>query len=423
VAGDFCIIEAFHHGRWHRAAQVERVAGGARLDPTTIEYDVDYAATYLGARGVEAVSLRYPVNFDLRRVGSLPAFCIDLMPQGDARRQLLGRLARQGRDPTDWAILTHGAGNPVGNLRVLEAVAEPTPPHPGVARAELIARGDGYRAWAEAQGIPMTGSSDTAGASPKLLMAEDGDGAFHADGALDDDRAQRHFVVKFPRGRTRSDALVLATEAPYLEVLRALGLRCGEPLTYYDPGVLFVPRFDRIRRDEGIERRGMESAYALLGVVEAGSMLAFEALCSAVAAVVDDPERDIVELVLRDACCLALGNPDNHGRNTSLLKHADGSIALSPVYDFAPMYLDPEGIRRQTRWRSERKGGLDWSDVCASLDELVDRARLAGALRALGERLGDASRTMRDCGVEPSVIEDRARPIARVASALTKVEG
>jgi serine/threonine-protein kinase HipA len=254
-------------------------------------------------------------------------------------------------------------------------------------------------------------------------MTEDDEGSLHADGALEDARAQRHFVVKFPRGRTRSDALVLAMEAPYLEVVRELGLRCGEPLTFHDPGVLFVPRFDRARHGEGVERKGMESAYALLGMVEAGALLDFEALCAAMAAVVDDPGRDVVELVLRDACSMALGNPDNHGRNTSLLKHADGSVELSPVYDFAPMYLDPEGIRRQTRWRSERRGGIDYNDVCVSLDELVDRATLATAMRDLGERLEDAPRIMRDCGVEPSVIEDRTRSIAAVTAALAKVEG
>ncbi|MCB9592536.1 MAG: HipA domain-containing protein [Sandaracinaceae bacterium] len=415
-------IEVHHGGRWHAAASVERFGERrTRHASTHFEYDIDYASARLGERGAQAVSVAYPVDLDIRTASTFPAFAVDLLPQGEAQRTLLARLREAGRDTSEWAQLGAGAGNPVGNLRVAEAVT-PVEPAEGVPREDIVRRGDQFRAWAEAQGIPMTGASDTSGASPKLLLTQDRDGRYHADGALPDARAARHFLVKFPRGRTSADAQVLANEAPYLEVARALGLRCGEPLAHED-GALFMPRFDRRCVDGRVERRGLESLYSVLGVVEAGASLRFEAVCAAVAAVVDDPEGELVELVLRDAVAVALGDTDNHGRNTSLLERTDGGVELSPLYDFAPMYLDPDLIKRTTRWRSEAEGEPDWSDVCAALEPLVPREVLAPRMRALGERLEDVRARMRDAGVDASIVERREPSARAVAEALGRVEG
>lgn len=423
-----CSIEVYVSGGFQAAATVELVGQRGDHDaPTYFEYDIDYAVTALHARDHRAVSVRYPVSFDrVAQAPRFPAFLMDLMPQGEARRQVVGRLRAKGRPTSDWEVLLAGARNPVGNLRVSEAVTPSEESERGVELADIVQRGDDFRAWAESQRIPMTGSSDTGGASPKLLMTADASGRFHADGALPDARAVRHYIIKFPRGRMRQDAAVLANEAPYLEVLRALGLRCGDALQYTD-GTLLVPRFDRRRVEGAIERCGMESAYSLMGVVEPGAPLVFEDLCAQLARFVDDPQRDVLELVLRDAVALALGNPDNHGRNTSLLKHAGGRVELSPVYDFAPMFLDPDLITRQTRWRSERGGPPDWNDVVASLAEqlpaILPPTVTAPALRELGARLAAAPELMREAGVDADVIEPRLPHIHATSAALAAVRG
>lgn len=414
--------------RFLAAATVELVGERGDHDaPTYFEYDIDYAVTALHARDHRAVSVRYPVSFDrVARAPAFPAFLMDLMPQGEARRQVVGRLRAEGRPTRDWDVLLAGARNPVGNLRVAAAVTPSEESGRGVELADIVQRGDDFRAWAESQRIPMTGSSDTGGASPKLLMTADANGRFHADGALPDARAVRHYIIKFPRGRMRQDSAVLANEAPYLEVLRALGLRCGDALQYTD-GTLLVPRFDRRRMAGVIERHGMESAYSLMGVVEPGAQLVFEDLCVQLARFVDQPQRDVLELVLRDAAALALGNPDNHGRNTSLLKHEGGRVELSPVYDFAPMFLDPDLITRQTRWRSEQGGPPDWNNVVHHLAEqlptILPREITAPALRAFGEKLAAAPELMRSVGVDADVIERRLPHIRATSAALMGVGG
>lgn len=337
------------------------------------------------------------------------------MPQGEGRRALEARLRRDGHGASDWSALGHGARSPVGNLRVAHALAE-TPPSPGFSREDVIERGDAFREWAESEHIPMTGSSDTGGASPKLLLTEDHDGRLHADGALADERAARHLLVKFARGRSRRDAQVLAHEPAYLELARRFGARCGAPLEH-DRGALFVPRFDRIVVPGGVERAGLESLYSLAGVVEPGAPLAWEDACAHVARAVDDPELALIELVRRDALSLALGDPDNHGRNTSLLKAPGGGVGLSPLYDFAPMFLDPELVKRTTVWRSERPGEPpDWRDVASMLERWAPRERLVPAMRELGARLEDATQDMRELDVDEEIVR-RCEPWIRQVSA------
>lgn len=416
-----CDIELFAAGDWHHAATIERRGGTHRSEPTWLDYDIDYATERCGEPGHLAVSVRYPVDFNQHHVATFPAFSIDLMPQGEARRTLVAKLRDRGLEVSDWTVLLHGARNPVGNLRVSQSVVAAEESRQGVTRAEVALRGDGFRDWAEAQGIPMTGSTDTGGAAPKLLLTEDSAGRLHADGALPDARAQRHWIVKFPRGRRQADLTVLANEAPYLEVARALGLLCSEPATYLD-GALFVPRFDRRVLGEGVERLGLESVYSALGVVRAGAALDYEAVCARVASVSADPHTDLIELVRRDALALALGDRDNHGRNTSLLKSPDGAVRLAPLYDFAPMYLDPEGISRQTRWASERAGALDWNAIAASLEPHIPREPLRAAMRAFGEKLEGAGALMREHGVDDAIRQARQPAIASTAQALLEVE-
>jgi serine/threonine-protein kinase HipA len=61
---------------------------------------------------------------------------------------------------------------------------------------------------------------------------------------------------------------------------------------------------------------------------------------------------------------VALGNTDNHARNTAISKYPDGTIALSPLYDFAPMILDEQGIARISRWSEGESASFpDWGTI------------------------------------------------------------
>ncbi|WP_321141886.1 HipA domain-containing protein [Pseudomonas hunanensis] len=66
-----------------------------------------------------------------------------------------------------------------------------------------------------------------------------------------------------------------------------------------------------------------------------------------------------------------LGNTDNHGRNTCIMR-VGGRFRLAPIYDLASMIQDEEGITRTTKWAAERKGSSNWRDNCAELVGYTD---------------------------------------------------
>ena len=68
----------------------------------------------------------------------------------------------------------------------------------------------------------------------------------------------------------------------------------------------------------------------------------------------------------RDVLNVALGNRDNHLRNTALQRFEDGTIRLTPLFDFAPMMLHPDGIARSSRWEGEQ-GALISTHNCVSV--------------------------------------------------------
>jgi serine/threonine-protein kinase HipA len=135
------------------------------------------------------------------------------------------------------------------------------------------------------------------------------------------------------------------------------------------------------------------------------------------------PEIELREFILRDVLDIALGNTDNHARNTALLKELDGALALSPLFDFAPMALDPQGIARVCRWPDEDGGIPDWNALARTLESL---GLSAGAVRthlgSLADTINDLPRIMADERVPKSVIETFADRTARVAASLASVK-
>ncbi len=128
----------------------------------------------------------------------------------------------------------------------------------------------------------------------------------------------------------------------------------------------------------------------------------------------------------RDLLNIALGNRDNHGRNTAVLKETDGTIFLAPLYDFGPAFLDARNIVRVMRWDGERPDGIDWNLVLENLATRFEEAgvevgawpELIDRMRAFGEELEGLPELMRECGVDDLVIGRRTGDIARLKQEL-----
>lgn len=427
MPGERCQIELFVDGSWRTAAtvHVEDTAAGT-TSPGRFEYDFDYLGTAgnaFGARDARAASCRFPLNYEDHPERTWPAFLLDLMPAGFARRHWETRFGLPNNAWSDWAVLVRGAGNPPGNLRVAEAVEKEPPPgsHPGFAREEVVARAADFIEYARTNGAPVSGSTGAGGDSPKFLLREDLEGRWHADGALPDDRTRCCWIVKFPRNRAdATDRLILRAEAAYHRVAARFGIRTYGRVEW-ENDCLFIQRFDRIVTGRAVERLGLESLASLVGLAEFGVPIRKERLAAGIARFVGDRATELREFLQRDVLDVALGNTDNHARNTSVLKHADGRVALSPLYDFAPMFLDRSGIARVSRWADDL-GFPDWARAAEALEEHgLDPVETRRWLHALAGPVRDLPATLRDCDVPAEVVAECGGRIQRVADALARL--
>lgn len=435
---DHATIEIYRGGRWQPAGTLTPEAPGRGYrGAARYEYLLDYAVDYAGPETAEAagVSCRYPVDFDLHRADHWPAFALDILPSGYGRRQWLEYLELADGPNADWPLLLRGTAFPPGNLRVAEAVAAkdldtPVPTadgsllamrhHPGFTRQAVLERGEAFVEYAYQHGIYAAGGSDVQGVAPKLLLAQDRQGAWHAEGRLGDEEVLAHWLVKRPRGNTEADRKVLRNEAAYMRVAAILGLRVHDDLVW-EHDCLFVPRFDRIVRSDRLERLGMESLASLANVAEYGARIPHDTLCDAILRYCTEPPGELLEYIKRDILNVVLGNKDNHARNTAVLRKEDGSVSLSPVFDLAPMYLDPEGIARVCRWDgdAERAGIPEWSQVLARYGDHLDDPRRQ--LREFGRRISRLADTMKDAGIDDDIIEGRAGSIDQHANQLLRL--
>ena len=420
-----CHIEIFHEGQWLEAAVAifsDKVHNGFRASDCVFEYDLLYA---LGDAPTP-VSLTLPVDAGRHALDACPAFLYDLVPQGNGRRFLLGELGLPDAQASDLPLLRAGAFNPIGQLRIREAVQyfeQHVERHDLAAGSftfdELLARAPDFHEMMMVYGMLAVGGTGVQGVSPKYLLTEGRDGNWHPDAALPDSQAKCHYIVKRPRGPSEADRKVLRNEARYMQVAQRFGIRSFDlPALHGD--MLFIPRFDRRVQDGRVLRLHQESAASIAGLAGFGVKANQFALLAAIRKVVDAPLEETVEFIKRDVLNLAMRNPDNHARNTAV-HTVDGVTRLTPLFDFAPMYLDPEGITRAARWyhRESKKELQRWEDILAHLAlPAAEHQQAVDALARFGERLATLPDCMREVGVDGDIIDFVAPSIAAQATQL-----
>lgn len=406
-----CTIQLFAEGAWHDVASVllggdEALGWRAR---TYTGYGADWAVEHAGKRDAWALSSQFPVSFEPRDLEHWPVFLIDMLPQGFGRGELLRQLGlpETMEATADWRLLMAGAGNPIGHLRVKEAAAWLSANSGGThgfTDEEVAARSDDFMEFLSAHGLFVAGSSGVQGEWPKVLLTRARDGLLYLDHTLPDDEAAQHYIVKFGRGENVRLAAILRHEAPYMRIASHIGLRVHAPLELHERA-LFIPRFDR-RIDNGrVTRLAQESVAALTGRPGFGVVPSHDEVCAKLAQVCSDPQAEVLEYIKRDIANIAFANRDNHARNTALQRDFAGHIVLTPLFDFAPMYLHPDGIARRIRWDKNDGGKPDWArvldSVCASCG--LQRQPLVEGLCAMAPRMLEIAEAGEDFGLEHEV--------------------
>jgi serine/threonine-protein kinase HipA len=399
-------------------------ASGAET-PTVMAYDLDYGIENLERRDAAAVSASIPVQLGPIRRDRWPGFLADLLPHGYGRTELIRRLglpAGTGRG-ADWQLLLAGAGNPIGHLRVADAAAwlaaQPAVIDVSFTAEDVSGRAPGFLEYLADNGLFVAGSAGVQGEWPKILLTEDYEGRLHLDHALPDERASRHWIVKFGRGEDRNLALILEMEAAYMALAARLGLRVHGPLQFRDRA-LFIPRFDRRVGEHGVERIAQESVASLCGMTNTDGHMNHDRIVRELANVATDPDAEVAEYVVRDIVNVVMGNRDNHARNTALQRFDDGTIRLTPLYDFAPMMLHPDGIARRIRWANETGGVPNIAAVIGQCQDAtqMDLPSLTPRLRGLGEQLEHLADLAAEHGIAPEILDRQQLTITKVRADL-----
>lgn len=409
---NFCTIQLYAHGQWHDVALVSLLAPVEHgwQAPSLTGYTMDWALLHTDANDAWAMSADYPVSVIPRQLTRWPTFLIDMLPQGYGRGELLRQLGlpETATASVDWQLLLCGAGNPIGHLRVKEAADRlstmPTTSH-GFTDEEVARRDESFVDYLGEFGLFVAGSSGVQGEWPKILLTRAQDGLLYLDHAVPDGEGTAYYIVKFGRGANPQLATILRNEAPYMQIAQHLGLRVHAPLTLHERA-LFIPRFDRINQDGQVVRLAQESLASFIGLAGFEQTPTHEEVCAAIIAKCTDPLIEIMEYLRRDVANLALGNKDNHARNTAFQRDFTGHIQLTPLFDFAPMYLHPDGIARRIRWANgEARSDVDWAvvidHICQSHD--LPRDALVRGMQAMLPALQSILEDGAQFGLEPEI--------------------
>ncbi|MDR5862397.1 HipA domain-containing protein [Halomonas campisalis] len=417
---------------WRDAAELtlpepERgVRGTSRL-----RYSPDYALDRMFRDDLHACSMLLPVELMLTHESPRWfGFLEDIMPAGASRRFWVNYLGLQDlpEGHQDTELLARGTIAPIGNLRIKEAVPDPSAKdvlgERRFAMRSVVERDTDFLEYAQQMGAASGGATGAGGEAPKLLLRLSGDEEVWIDTWQDDcHQPDIPMLVKFPRGRRSiDDCDILRAEYHYYQELAALGvdtigtsdMRLVEGERYPS---LWLPRFDMQYLDGAWVHYGLESVYSLMEAAPGSFLKHGDTLRRLVGLMegqhrvrelgaVFDAQAFVIEWVRRDLLNVAFGNSDNHGRNSALLKRPEGSW-LSPVYDFAPMKADPEGVTRTTQWGAplEVGGEFDWVAIADSLGDLAEPDRLLAELRQLAVALEGLDERLAARGVPARILD------------------
>lgn len=414
-----------HHGdEWHDAAPLsfheeEKGIGGR----TSVTYDTMYFFNHAAVQSLEeevadnrALSVRLPIDVDIHTRDTWPAFMLDLLPQGVRRRRLVQTLMGPAQNvdapEVEVPLLIRSAGSPIGNIRIKESWEKEQQritgqECEGVTAQQILDLDSVFLDSAERFALLASGSSGVQGEWPKVLMTQARhDDLWYPDPLISDENAKDHAIIKMVRSGHEDDATILAAELPYLEVARRFGIRAERPLVYGNKALL-IPRFDRQVVDGKVLRHGQESIVAAFGAAAFQFQAKHEDYLNVIKKFTSDPATEVIDYMLRDLLNYAMGNPDNHGRNTALQKRTDGTIRLTPLYDFAPMKIDPAGHMRSTKWAcmQTRDATPDWRLICdAAADGVMAGAELFDIISHKIDFLRNLPDIAKECGVSTDVI-------------------
>lgn len=433
-------IQAFLNGHWQDIAKLEfndakKVTELIYLDGSkSSEPSDNYSLEHFLADNHYAISINYPVElFGTTITDHWLPLLDDMMPAGASRKYWLQRLdlARLPKAEQDYELLRRATIAPIGHLRIKEAVPNREQDQTRLfTLADITDRDVNFLEYASEQGAMAGGATGAGGEAPKLLLRWHDDNAIWIDNQQLANNDDKYYLVKYPRGqRTSLDCDILRAEYYYYHELKDMGfdtinvedMRLIEGDRYPS---LWLPRFD-IKTDKALEhtkRFAMESIYSMLKK-GSGTLLYHDAVIRELITLIEhsnmvendfvfDRQAFVIEWVQRDLLNIAFGNSDNHGRNHAFMRD-EHRIWLTPIYDFAPMRADPEGIPRTIKWKTrdrlasqklESGGRYRFDLIAEQLADLVPPEVLISELKATARQLLTLKSRLAERGVPERIL-------------------
>lgn len=418
----------------------------------SLSYLNDYSLAHYLDDNTHAVSINYPVElFDYSAEKGTLAFLDDIIPSGAGRRYWLNQLALKGLSEAEqnYELLKSATIAPIGHLRIKEAVANidmPTDNSPHLFEiAEVVNRHADFLDYANQMGAIAGGATGAGGEAPKLVLRVTADDKVWIDhqqiGENTSHQLDDYYLVKFPRGsRSEIDCEILRAEYHYYQELTELGfdtiatqgMRLLEGERYPS---LWLPRFDVRLQGNQTQRLAMESVYSMLKQPPATRLHHGKTIRDLIAIIekstmvangfVFDKQQFVIDWVQRDLLNIAFGNSDNHGRNTAFLRD-ENRIWLAPIFDFAPMKADPDGIPRSMVWGKhdgkvlESGGEYNFLAISESLADLIPPDDVLKTLKSTAEQLVDLPNRLKQRGVSDKILTYPAIGFAYLPERLKK---
>ena len=158
-------VQTFLNGFWHDACELQfKEPDAGRYGKVLLEYDAGYVARFQG-NPAALVSVCYPLDFFPHETSQWPAFLLDIMPLGAARRywgQYLN-LPDIQHPKYDFQLLKEATRAPVGNLRIKESASESELTAIGFPMDQVLEQATEFLDYARSQGAAVGGATGAGG--------------------------------------------------------------------------------------------------------------------------------------------------------------------------------------------------------------------------------------------------------------------
>lgn len=365
-----------------------------------LEYLPDIVARV--PEGTPLISIALPVRSVPYRGDPVRAFCDGLLPEGEVREQLAGRLGLSSSNT--FGLLEAFGRDCAGALSLVPEAQALSGAAPSsvewLDEAELAARVEALPRFPLADSPEADIRISLAGAQNKMAVVLGPDGRLGLPRGL---TPSTHILKPAPRamrsGYDRRLAFpdLVANEAFCMHLAGASGLSVAQFVVRPvggDPALL-VTRYDREVGPAGVRRLHQEDLCQALGLppgqkykAEGGpSLLSVVELVRRHSVTVAEDLGKLLDLV---AFNHLIGNADAHGKNFSFLYAPEG-IRLAPAYDVLSTAVYPHLARRMAM----SVGGVADPDGVEPVNWQKELGRLGLATTYYRERLADVATRVR----------------------------